>query len=61
MTEEQKVQFGWLIDRVDNLKAAAEVPLPPKMHLVHVNAVLPELSAAFKKLFIEITGENPWE
>lgn len=61
MTEEQNERFGMLIDSIDNLKAAAETPLPAKIHLEHINAILPELSAEFKKLFIEITGENPWE
>lgn len=61
MTEEQKEYLGRLIDRLDNCAHALEIPLPPHMHVESLKEILPETVSEFKKQFVEITGENPWE
>jgi hypothetical protein len=61
MTEQQKETVGQLIDRLDNLKAGFEIPLPPSMHIEQGSIVLDEVSKELKLWFLEVTGENPWD
>lgn len=53
--------FGLLIDELDNLAHALQIPLPPQMHVEQLKELLPEKVAKLKALYIEITGQNPWE
>jgi hypothetical protein len=53
--------FGELIDTLDNLAHALQLPLRPEMHVEQLRARLPELVNDFKAVFVESTGENPWE
>lgn len=62
MNEEQKEKFGELIDEFENLVFALKTPfLPAEIHLEGVRGALPEKVEELKKLYIEITGDNPWE
>lgn len=61
MTEEQKEKFGLLIDEVDNLSHALNIPMPPSFHVERLKETLPEKVEELKQIFIEVTGENPWE
>lgn len=54
-------KLGILIDEVDNLAHALQIPLPANMHIESLKSLLPEKVGKLKQLFIEITGENPWE
>jgi hypothetical protein len=60
MTEEQSETLGQLIDRLDNLSYGLDIPIPDSMHVQQLKLILPELTNEFKKSFINITGENPW-
>lgn len=61
MTPEQNESLGRLIDRLDNCTHALEIPIPANMHVDSLKSILPEIVSEFKKQFVEITGENPWE
>lgn len=61
MTEEQNEKLGLLIDRLDNCACALELPFPDRMHVESLKSLLPEIVSGFKKQFVDITGENPWE
>lgn len=61
MTEEQKEDLGQLIDRLDNCTHAMQIPMPDKFHVDTLKSLLPELVAKFKKQYVDITGDNPWE
>jgi hypothetical protein len=61
MTEEQKEQWGQFIDRLENLQYALEMKIPAEMHVKQFRKEMPELVKEQKQLFIEVTGENPWE
>lgn len=54
-------KLGQLIDEIDSLAHALKLPLPPQMHVEQLGEALPEKVSKLKEVFIEITGENPWE
>ncbi len=54
-------QLGVLIDEIDNLAHALNLPIPDNIHVEALKKSLPEKVAKLKEIFIEITGENPWE
>ena len=54
-------QLGLLIDKLDNLAHALLLPMPAEFHVKQMKSALPECVAEFKRLYAEITGENPWE
>lgn len=59
---EEVEELGGLIDSIDNLAHALQMrSLPAENHVEQMRQLLPEKVAKFKKVFIEITGDNPWE
>lgn len=61
MTEDQKEKLGQLIDSLDNLAHALQIPMPPQMHVDALRSALPGKVEEFKAIYQEIAGENPWE
>jgi hypothetical protein len=61
MNEEQKDKFGRLIDTLDNLAHALTLPIPDSIHVEAIRESLPEKVEDLKKIYQEVTGENPWE
>jgi hypothetical protein len=59
--EESFETLGQLIDEIDSLAHALQFPLPPEMHVEQLRIALPEKVRKLKEVFIEISGENPWE
>lgn len=59
--DDAQENLGQQIDRIDNLRAALDLPMPPEFHVKQMKESLDDLSAEIKKAFIELTGENPWE
>jgi hypothetical protein len=59
--EEKFETLGQLIDSIDNLAHALTIPMPAQFHVDSLKSLLPEKVAELKKVYIEITGENPWE
>jgi hypothetical protein len=59
--EDKFEKLGQLIDSLDNLAHALKMPLPPQMHIDVFSRSLPEKVKELKEVFVEITGENPWE
>ena len=53
--------LGMLIDELDNLAHAINIPLPAQTHVDSLKRLLPEKVARLKQVFTEITGENPWD
>ena len=54
-------KLGEQIDRIDNLRAALDLPMPPAFHVEQMKELLTDLSVEIKKAFTELTGENPWK
>lgn len=53
--------LGQLIDRLENLQYALEIPMPAQFHIDQFKTTLPGLVAEFKTAFTDLTGENPGE
>lgn len=53
--------LGQLIDSIDNIAHALNLPLSADVHLDQLKRLIPEKVAELKKSFVDITGENPWE
>lgn len=54
-------KLGLLIDQLDNLSHALNFPLPAQMHVDQFKSLLPITVKELKGVFVEISGENPWE
>lgn len=54
-------EFGDIIDRIDNLLGALELPMPAEFHVNQIKSELGEMSEDLKRIYIEEEGENPWE
>ena len=59
--EDKFETLGQLIDSLDNLAHALKMPLPAQMHIKQLGISLPEKVKKLKEVFVEITGENPWD
>ncbi len=59
--EDKFETLGLLIDELDNLAHALKLPLPPQMHIEQIGTALPEKVKKLKEVYVEITGENPWD
>lgn len=59
--EEKFEKLGLLIDELDNFVHALGLLLPPKMHVEQLKISLPKTVEKLKGVYVEITGENPWE
>lgn len=59
--EENFEQLGELIDSIENLACALNLPMDAQFHVDQLKNSLPEKVKELKELFIKITGENPWE
>ena len=57
----QSSQFGELIDRIDNLVGALQLPMDTAFHVKQLRHLLPEISAQLKTAYVAQFGENPWE
>ncbi|MCY1283152.1 hypothetical protein D9M68_568460 [compost metagenome] len=49
------------IDRLDNLVAALDLPMPANLHVQALRAGLPEVVENLKGAYIAAGGENHWE
>lgn len=58
--EDPLEQLGTLIDELDNLAHALNIPLPAEMHVEQLRLALPEKVERLKTVYVDITGENPW-
>lgn len=61
MNEEQKDKLGMLIDTLDSTAHGLDIPLPASFHLEQMKLIIPEKVKELKDIYIEITGENPWQ
>lgn len=61
MQEQQLERLGLLIDELDSLAHGLKLPMPPHMHVEALAIALPEKVKKLKELYVEATGENPWE
>ncbi len=60
LTTEQLEEIGKVADTLDNLIAAAKIPLSPEKKLQYTIDSLREQSAKLKSVFVAVSGDNPW-
>lgn len=58
---DQYEELGQLIDSLEYLAHATTLPITPELHIEALRLALPEKVIAFKKVFVAITGGDPWE
>lgn len=61
MTQENKDKFALLIDRIDNITAALDIPMASEFHLAQIKEILPEISAELKEIHFSETDEIVWD
>lgn len=61
MDDQTKNELGIVIDKIDNLAHALQLPIADSTHVRALRDSLPEVVVNLKDLFVKITGENPWE
>jgi hypothetical protein len=61
ITDEQLEQIGLLADKANNFTGAAQLPLPPKMHVEQLSIGMADIRDELRGLYQAITGDNPWE
>lgn len=54
-------QLGIIIDELESLTLSLTLPIGDRVHVEMLRAILPEKVQKLKEVFVEITGENPWE
>lgn len=60
-TEIESEQLADIIESVDNLAHALNLPFPDKQHVSAMKSNLPEVVSKLKSLYVDITGDDPWE
>jgi hypothetical protein len=58
--EEILERIGKLIDEVDNLLAATELPVSPQIHLNGLINGLTELQKELREIYLAAGGEDVW-
>lgn len=62
ITEQQLDCLGMLIDKVVSARTYSSTGmLPPELSIAAIDAILRETSGELRELYIEISGEDPWE
>ncbi|MEL5894263.1 hypothetical protein AAE250_12250 [Bacteroides sp. GD17] len=54
-------EFAEVIEKVDNLLGAMEIPMPAEFHVNQMKRELREVSDKLKQIYVEEEDENPWE
>lgn len=53
--------FAEVIEKIDNLRGALEIPMPVEFHVNQMKRELEEVSDKLKRIYVEEEDENPWE
>ena len=54
-------EFAEVIEKIDNLRGALEIPMPAGFHVNQMKRELEEVSDKLKRIYVEEEDENPWE
>ena len=54
-------KLGILIDDLENLVSALNIPMSADFHVEQLKEILPEKVREFKEVYENLTGENPWD
>ena len=57
----KRQEFAEVIEKIDNLRGALEIPMPAGFHVNQMKRELEEVSDKLKRIYVEEEDENPWE
>lgn len=60
ISQEQLDELAELAEQAGNLIAASRLRVSPAIHIEGMRGGLESIEAALRKLYVEISGENPW-
>ena len=60
ITQEQLEELAELAEQAGNLIAASRLPVRPAIHIEGMRGGLESIEATLRRLYVEISGENPW-
>ena len=60
ITQEQLEELAELAEQAGNLIAASRLRVSPAIHIEGMRGGLESIEAALRRLYVEISGENPW-
>lgn len=61
LRDERLEEIGAIADSAANYHAASKLRLPPQMHATQLALGMAELRDRLRKLYCQLTGQNPWE
>jgi len=61
ITDDQLERISELVDKASNCIAATQLRVRPEIHVEGLRGGLQEIEQALRELYIEISGENPWD
>ena len=61
MNQQQLRNLGAMADQADSYLALVDAPMPKSLQVDAMKAGLRELSQELKALYVELSGENPWQ
>lgn len=53
-------EFAEVIDTIDTLLGAMEIPMPAEFHVKQMKRELKEVSEKLKRIYVEEEDEDPW-
>lgn len=60
ITQEHLEELAELAEQAGNLIAASRLPMRAFIHVEGMRGGLESIEAALRRLYVEISGENPW-
>lgn len=61
MKDENADSLGRLSDKCDNLFHASKLPMPDKLHKEQLASAMEDIRDELRKIYIDETGQNPWD
>lgn len=61
ITDEQLEQIGLLADKANNFTGAAQLPLPPHIHVEQLSSGMASLRDELRAVYRAVSGDDPWE
>ena len=60
MKEDNLQALGELLDTIDSIKHALNMPVPDLIHVEAMRGILPDLTNAIKEVYFDEGGEDVW-
>lgn len=61
MSRDNALKLGLAADRIDNLLAAMELPLPPDQVTHALKSSMTDVRDDLREVYVSETDKNPWE